>query len=59
MRLRVGLVGCGVQGKAHLQSFRELGGTEIVGICDIDPARLEAAGQLYRSAETGREIVLA
>ena len=47
MRLRVGLVGCGVQGKAHLQSFRELGSTEIVGICDIDPARLEVAGQKF------------
>src|SRR3712207_6106203 len=47
MRLRVGLVGCGVQGQHHLRSFRELGGTEIVGICDIDPVRLEAAGQEF------------
>ena len=50
MSLRVGLVGCGVQGKMHLRSFRELGGTEIVSLCDIDPARREAAGQEFEVA---------
>ena len=40
--LRVGIVGCGAISRNHIEAFRALGDTEIVGVCDIDLDRARA-----------------
>ena len=35
--MRVGVVGTGAMGRHHVRVLRELGGAELVGICDVDP----------------------
>ncbi len=43
--LRVGFVGVGLQGGAHVRNFLRLAGVEIVALCDIDgPRNEEVAG---------------
>jgi predicted dehydrogenase len=44
-RLRVGVVGCGTQGRVHLEAYRRRPDVEIAALCDLDGARLEAAGR--------------
>jgi UDP-N-acetyl-2-amino-2-deoxyglucuronate dehydrogenase len=39
--LRLGLIGCGVIGRKHLEAARALEGAGIVGIADLDRKRLE------------------
>src|SRR5207247_4715232 len=38
----VAVIGCGFQGRVHLDAFRDLAETEVVGICDLDSSRREA-----------------
>jgi predicted dehydrogenase len=45
--IRVGVVGLGHNGTAHLHAHRELGKSEIVALCDRNPERLAAAGQEF------------
>lgn len=41
--LRVGIVGCGGAGSEHARAYRALGDrVELVGVCDLVPARAEA-----------------
>ena len=43
MALRVGIVGCGGAGTEHARAYRALGDrVELVGVCDVAPARLAA-----------------
>jgi len=49
-RLRVGVVGCGVQGRVHLEAYRQRRDVEIAACCDLDPARLEASGRDFGAA---------
>lgn len=44
---RVALVGCGFYARNHLHAWRDLApeGAELVGVCDVDPGRAEAAGR--------------
>jgi predicted dehydrogenase len=44
-RLRVAVIGCGVQGRVHLEAYRRRDEVEIAALCDLDPARLEATGR--------------
>jgi predicted dehydrogenase len=44
-RLRVAVVGCGVQGRVHLDAYRGRPDVEIAACCELDPARLEAIGR--------------
>lgn len=44
-RLGVAVIGCGVQGRIHLDAYHDLPGVEIVACCDLDAERLEAAGR--------------
>ncbi|WP_415853312.1 Gfo/Idh/MocA family protein [Sinomonas sp. G460-2] len=39
--LRVGIVGCGNIADNHYQSYSELPGVQVVGVCDVDLARAE------------------
>src|SRR5262245_21043366 len=50
-RVRVGVIGCGNQGTAHLKSLKTLSDAEIVYVCDIDPERLGKGVDLSGSAK--------
>ena len=50
------LIGCGFFAQNHLHAWRELGQTELVAICDIDPERVargvaEFGGRGYTNPE--------
>src|SRR2546425_12821395 len=45
--IRVGVIGCGEQGSAHLRAYRQIADVDVVAICDTDPARLDQAGQAF------------
>jgi len=48
-RVRVALVGCGFFARNHLNSWKDLGaeGVDLVAVCDIDPAKAEAAAKEF------------
>lgn len=48
-RLRVALVGCGLISLYHLRAW-QAAGAEIVALCDIDPARVDARGDEFAVA---------
>jgi predicted dehydrogenase len=50
MTVRVGVIGCGVQGRVHLDGYRALEDVEIAAVCDLDPARAQAAARDYEAA---------
>lgn len=41
------VIGCGDVSVVHLQAIENLAGIELVGVCDIDPARAETAAERY------------
>jgi len=45
--LRVGIVGCGAISRNHLEAFAAVDGTEVVAVCDVDPARARAAADAH------------
>ena len=40
-RVRVGFVGVGLQGGAHVRNFLRIDGVDIVALCDVDVPRME------------------
>jgi predicted dehydrogenase len=50
--VRVGLIGCGVQGQVHLRTLRALGEEKVsvAAVCDMSEVRLGQAGQLWPQA---------
>ncbi len=42
-RIRFGLIGCGGMGRADMRDFLKAGKTELVALCDVDPAHIERA----------------
>ena len=51
--LRVGIVGCGVMGKAHAQTLHErVRGAEVVAVCDVSDESTQAAAALVDGAST-------
>jgi predicted dehydrogenase len=51
--LRVGFVGVGLQGGAHVRNFLRLEGVEIVALCDIDaPRNEEVAGWVVEAGHS-------
>jgi predicted dehydrogenase len=45
-RVRLAVIGCGGQGKAHIKSLTTLDNVEVVNICDVDTQRLAGAEKL-------------
>jgi predicted dehydrogenase len=45
--LHVGIIGCGVIAPSHIDSYLALEGVEVVAICDLLPARMEAISARY------------
>jgi len=41
------LIGCGAIAREHLAAVAELGDVEVAGVCDISPARAEAAAERF------------
>jgi predicted dehydrogenase len=52
-KLRAGVIGVGV-GRAHMRGYIGAEGSELVAICDVDPARVDAAGAEYSVPAEGR-----
>ena len=52
--VQVGVIGCGAQGKNHLQVIKELGEeTAVVAVfCDLSPERLQNAKELWPNARS-------
>ncbi|HUR57523.1 MAG TPA: Gfo/Idh/MocA family oxidoreductase [Opitutaceae bacterium] len=48
--LRIGLVGVGAQGRAHVKGYMEGKGVRIVALCDVDSANLERSVKTLRDA---------
>lgn len=59
-RYRVLVVGMGKRGMHHAQAFQANSRFEVVGVCDVDSARLEAAAARFGSAKSkhARELAL-
>ena len=58
-KYKVVVVGMGKRGLHHATAFQANGRFEVVGICDVDPARLEAAGAklgVAAKATSAREL---
>lgn len=49
--LKVGIVGCGVIGPVHIESYQRIPGVEVVAVCDPNPERLERTASRYNVAE--------
>ena len=49
---RIGLIGCGFYAQNHLNAWNDLKaqGAELVAVCDLDPAKAEAAGRRFGAA---------
>ncbi len=45
--IRVGVIGCGYWGPNLIRNFSSCPATEVVAVCDADPARLEAIGRHF------------
>jgi predicted dehydrogenase len=50
-RVRVAVIGCGSQGKSHLNSLGSLAEAEVAAVCDVDQQRLAAAAGLAGGAK--------
>src|SRR4051812_12085362 len=46
-KLAVGVIGCGYWGPNLIRNFTACPQTDLVAVCDADPARLEAIGRTY------------
>ena len=45
-RVRFALIGCGGMGRSDLRDFLRAGKTQVVGLCDVDPAQIGGFSQL-------------
>jgi predicted dehydrogenase len=45
--LRLGLIGCGFFAQNHLNAWREIPDVTLAAVCDLDPAKAEAAAQAF------------
>jgi len=43
MKVKVGVIGAGVMGSLHARIYNQLEECELVGICDIDPSKIQVA----------------
>lgn len=50
--LGVAVVGCGYWGMNYVRVFNELSNAQVVGVCDIDPARLDRVCQRFPHVST-------
>ena len=54
MTIRIGLVGLGMMGAAHLKAWQTIEGAQVVAVCDVRPERLEGdLSQTLGNIDTG------
>ncbi len=46
--MKVGVIGCGFQGRLHVECLRAVEDVEVVAICDTDAFRLDEVGSAHR-----------
>ncbi|MBM3745847.1 MAG: Gfo/Idh/MocA family oxidoreductase [Acidobacteria bacterium] len=56
-KYRVVVVGLGKRGMHHAQTFQANASFEVAGICDVDPARVEAAAARLKPAVQGTDAL--
>jgi len=57
--VRAAVVGCGDISAVHLAALGDLGGVELVGVCDVDPGRAAAAAEAHgTSSYTDHRLML-
>ncbi|MEZ5367453.1 MAG: Gfo/Idh/MocA family oxidoreductase [Bryobacterales bacterium] len=49
-RVRFALIGCGGMGRGDLRDFLRAGKTQVVGLCDVDPAQIGKAEEIVSEA---------
>lgn len=49
-KVRVGIIGTGLRGQAHISTLLKRADADIVAVCDIDARMLEMSGKLFRDA---------
>lgn len=49
-KLKVGIIGLGLRGTAHLENLLLRDDLEVTALCDIDPARIDIAQELIRKS---------
>jgi predicted dehydrogenase len=47
-KVRLGIVGVGGMGSAHVSTFGDIRGIEVVGVCDIDKGRADSAAEICK-----------
>ena len=55
--VRVGFVGLGMRGPGAVERFTYIPGTQVVALCDYDPARAEACQQLLKKASMPKAAI--
>ncbi len=50
--IRIGIIGCGLIGKRHIEKYQAIPGAKIVALCDIDAKAVQDASQKYDVSET-------
>jgi predicted dehydrogenase len=45
--IRVGVIGCGLQGESHVREFSAMEGVQVAAIADLEPGRLSAVGDQF------------
>ena len=60
-KYKVMVVGMGKRGMHHAQAFQANGRFDVVGVCDIDPGRLDAAAAKFGAQKStdARQLALA
>ena len=46
--IKIGIIGSGSIGNVHARALTAVGGADIVALCDVDPARLDATGDAFK-----------
>jgi predicted dehydrogenase len=49
-KVRIGIIGTGLRGQAHIGTLLKRTDVDITAVCDIDPRMLEMSGKLFRDA---------
>ncbi len=47
MTIRIGMIGCGVIGQSHLETYKKIPGCEVTALCDIVPERVQDYGERF------------
>ena len=53
--MKTALIGAGQIARQHLACLKTLPGVELIGVCDLSPARAEAAAEQFKELITHKE----